>query len=184
VILDLGTGDGRAVLERAAAEPDALVIGMDAASTAMAEASRRADRGGVANALFLTAAAETLATTTALARRVDLVTVTLPWGSLLRGALGLDDGTVLTGIAAVLRAGGRLEVIASVVPADHVPGLDALDGGARDGLRDAWQAAGLRLETMEPVTSEALRATGSIWGRRLAAGGSGRAVWRLAGSRA
>ena len=184
MILDLGTGDGRAVLERAAAEPDALIIGMDAASAAMAETSRRADRGGVPNALFLTAAAETLATTTALAGRVDLVTITLPWGSLLRGALGLDGGTVLAGVVAVLGAGGRLEVIASVVPADHVRGLDALDGGAQDRIRDAWRAAGLRLETMEPVTREALRATGSTWGRRLAAGGPGRPVWRLGGARA
>jgi 16S rRNA (adenine(1408)-N(1))-methyltransferase len=59
VALDLGTGDGRAVLAAAAARPDALVIGVDASAAAMAESSRRAARrGALPNALFAVAAAE------------------------------------------------------------------------------------------------------------------------------
>ena len=57
--LDLGTGDGRHVLAAAAARPDALVIGVDADASAMAEASRRAARRHpLPNALFAVAAAE------------------------------------------------------------------------------------------------------------------------------
>ena len=63
VVVDLGTGDGRFVLAAAAAGPDTLVIGVDASAGAMAEASRRAAgptrRGGLPNALFVVAAAET-----------------------------------------------------------------------------------------------------------------------------
>jgi 16S rRNA (adenine(1408)-N(1))-methyltransferase len=59
VAIDLGTGDGRAVLAAAAARPDALVIGVDASADAMIEASRRAARrGALPNALFAVAAAE------------------------------------------------------------------------------------------------------------------------------
>jgi 16S rRNA (adenine(1408)-N(1))-methyltransferase len=59
VALDLGTGDGRAVLAAAAARPDTLVIGVDASATAMNESSRRAARrGALPNALFAVAAAE------------------------------------------------------------------------------------------------------------------------------
>ena len=62
VVVDLGTGDGRAVIERARAQPDALVVGIDASAAGMADASRRAarsvPRGGVPNALFVVAAAE------------------------------------------------------------------------------------------------------------------------------
>lgn len=56
--LDLGTGDGRAVLAAAAAQPDTLVVGVDANAAAMAEASRRAARRDLRNALFIVAAAE------------------------------------------------------------------------------------------------------------------------------
>jgi 16S rRNA (adenine(1408)-N(1))-methyltransferase len=60
VTVDLGTGDGRAVLAEAAARPDRLVV-------AAAEALP-AELDGVA----------------------DLVTVQFPWGSLLRGLLAAD----------------------------------------------------------------------------------------------
>ena len=98
-IVDLGTGDGR-VLARAAAEPDSLVIGVDAAAAAMAESSRRADRRRMANVLFLADGVEHLVDSP-LAGAADLVTVILPWGSLARGILGIDDAA-LAGSAAVL----------------------------------------------------------------------------------
>jgi 16S rRNA (adenine(1408)-N(1))-methyltransferase len=64
VTVDLGCGDGRAVLAAAAAQCDRLVVGVDANAAAMAEASRRAARkpahGGLPNALFMMAAAEAL----------------------------------------------------------------------------------------------------------------------------
>jgi 16S rRNA (adenine(1408)-N(1))-methyltransferase len=52
------------VLAAAAAQPDRLVIGIDANAAAMVPASRRAaakpERGGLPNALFVVAAAEAL----------------------------------------------------------------------------------------------------------------------------
>jgi 16S rRNA (adenine(1408)-N(1))-methyltransferase len=60
VTVDLGCGDGRAVLAAAAARSDRLVVGVDANAAAMAEASRRAARkpahGGLPNPLFMVAA--------------------------------------------------------------------------------------------------------------------------------
>ena len=176
MILDIGTGDGRAVLARAAAEPAALVIGLDAAADAMAEASRRADRRGPRNALFLAAGVEGLVTSP-LAGRVDLVTIQFPWGSLLRGALGLDDAASC-GIASTMAPGGRLEVLASVVPSDGVDGLGCLDATVEPAIRRAWAAAGLDLVTMRPANRDELAASGSTWARRL---GTERPVWRLEG---
>ena len=75
--VDLGCGDGRAVLTAAAARPDRLAVGVDASDAAMAEASRRAGRkpghGGLENALFVVAAAE--APPAELEGVADLVTV-------------------------------------------------------------------------------------------------------------
>lgn len=181
MIVDIGTGDGRAVLARAAAEPSALVIGVDAAATAMAEASRRADRRGPANALFFAAGAEALLATP-LAGLADLVTVLFPWGSLLRGTVGLDDAA-LRGIASVLAPGGRLEVLASVVSSDAVPGLPCLDARAEPAIRRAWSAAGLRLTGIGPASAIDIAASRSAWARRLRAGGEQRPVWRLEGLR-
>jgi 16S rRNA (adenine(1408)-N(1))-methyltransferase len=89
VVVDIGTGDGRFVLATARAEPRALVIGLDADASRMSEASRRAARkpgkGGLPNALFVVAAAESLPCE--LDGLVDAVTIQLPWGSLLRSVL-------------------------------------------------------------------------------------------------
>jgi len=178
VIVDLGTGDGRAVLARARSEPRALVIGIDASAATMAEASRRATRRGPTNALFLAEGAERLADSP-LAGRTDLLTVTFPWGSLLRGLVGLDPA-ILAGAAAVLRPGGRLTVLASVVPSDRVPGLECLDDGAATAIGAAWRAAGLELTSMRPATPAEISASGSSWAGRLQAA---RHVPRAAGSR-
>ena len=179
MIVDIGTGDGRAVLARATAEPTALVIGVDAAAASMAESSRRADRRGPRNAVFFAAGAEALASSP-LAGTADLVTVTLPWASLLRGVLGLDE-PALRGVVATLKPGGFLEVLASVVPSDGIDGLACLDDAAAPAIAAAWRTAGLRPVRMRPATRADLAAAGSSWARRL---GPDRPVWRLDGVRA
>ena len=88
-IVDLGTGDGGAVVHAARRHPEALVIGVDTNASGLAEVSRRAARpprkGGLPNTLFL--AAEASAALALLRGRVDQVYVTLPWGSLLRAVV-------------------------------------------------------------------------------------------------
>src|SRR5579884_1287301 len=89
VVVDLGTGDGAAVLQAAHAEPTALVIGVDANASALREASQRAARpahkGGLPNAMFVAAdAGEALGL---LRGRVAELRIALPWGSLLRWVL-------------------------------------------------------------------------------------------------
>ena len=176
MIVDLGTGDGRAVLARATADPRAFVIGVDANAAGMAESSRRAARrrgdGASDNAIFLVEAAEALPGPIALA--ASLVTVTMPWGSLLRGVLGLDV-EALRGAASIVAPGGRVEVLASVLPADRVEGIGVLDRTSEAQIADAWRSVGLELESMRPATVEDLRATRSSWARRL----GDRPVWRL-----
>jgi 16S rRNA (adenine(1408)-N(1))-methyltransferase len=174
VIVDLGTGDGRAVLARASAEPSAFVIGIDANAAAMVDASRRASRARtrVANACFLVEAAESLPGP--LGNSASLVSITLPWGSLLRGVLGLDASALL-GIASIVAPGGRVEVLASAVPIDHVAGLVELGRATEAGIAAAWKSLGFALESIRPGTRDELLATRSSWARRL----GDRPVWRL-----
>ena len=176
MIVDVGTGDGRSVLRRAAAQPTALVIGVDASAAGLAQASRRAARRGPANALFFVEAAERLSDSP-LCGTGDLVTVLFPWGSLLRGVLGLD-AAALAGVASLLTPSGRVEVLASVVPSDRIDGLDCLDARSEATIRAAWRHARLDLRSMAPASMAELAASGSSWARRL---GPERPVWRLTG---
>jgi 16S rRNA (adenine(1408)-N(1))-methyltransferase len=110
------------------------------------------------------------------------VTVIFPWGSLLRGVVGLDDAA-LAGVAALLRPGGRLRVLVSVVPSDRVAGMDCLEETAEAAIRATWRAARIGMTSFRSATADDVAASGSSWARRLRAGGDTRPAWRLEGRR-
>jgi 16S rRNA (adenine(1408)-N(1))-methyltransferase len=169
-------------LAAAAAEPDRLVVGVDASAAAMAKASRRAgarpERGGLPNALFVVAAAE------ALPAELDglavLATVHFPWGSLLRGLLTADPA-VLGGLARVLAPGGTLSLLVSVTARDAA-GVEPIDQGTLVALAGPYGRHGLALTGFRPATPADVAASRSTWGKRLGAGAS-RPAWRLEATR-
>jgi len=177
VVIDLGTGDGRAVLARARSSPPDLILGIDATAAAMREVSQRAAakpaRGGVGNARFFVEAAEALPGP--LAGTAHIVTITLPWGSLLRGVLGREP-RVMAGIAGLVRPGGVVEALISVTPRDGIGGLDALTDAAGPVIAAAWAEHGVALTAMRPAAPVEVLATASTWARRL----GDRPIWRLA----
>lgn len=142
----------------------------------MAEASRRAGRpatrGGLPNALFVVAGVE--GPPPELAGRADLVTVRFPWGSLLRGLVGLDP-RASAGLASFLAPGGSLEALVSVQERD---GLDDVRARLADprALTDTWDAFGSSLVDAGPVDPADLVAIGSTWAKRLGATASDRRV--------
>jgi 16S rRNA (adenine(1408)-N(1))-methyltransferase len=167
-------------MARARAEPRTLAIGIDANASAMAETSRRAARpaarGGASNALFVVAAAER--PPLELLGIADELTIHFPWGSLLRGALALDEDAT-GGIAALIKPRGGLTILLSVTDRDGL-GLTAIDEpGAADALAGRWAAHGFRLEAMCPAADADVAATRSSWARRLGVGRA-RPAWRLA----
>lgn len=169
------------MIGRARAEPDALVIGVDANAAAMAQASRRAarpaPRGGLPNALFVVAAAERLPAE--LLGIADELTILFPWGSLLRGTLAMD-GTAASGIATLLQPGACLTAFVSVTARDGLALASLDEPGAIHALANRWACHGLRLEAVGPASAAEVMATGSTWARRLRAGAQvGRPAWRL-----
>jgi 16S rRNA (adenine(1408)-N(1))-methyltransferase len=177
--IDLGTGDGRYVLAAAAAQPDRLVVGVDANAAGMATASRRAaarpSRGRLSNALFVVAAAEALPAE--LDGVADLVTVHFPWGSLLRGLLGADPAT-MTGLTRVLRPGGTLQLLVSSTARDHSAGVAPIQAATLRALAESYATWGLAVTELRPATVADVTAAHSTWGKRLGAG-TRRPTWLL-----
>lgn len=182
--VDVGTGDGRAVLASARRDPDRLVIGLDAAAGPLAEASRRAarpgPRGGLPNALFVVAGIE--APPDELVGRADLVSAVFPWGSLLAGVLGVES-RAMTGLVSLVAPGGSLEALVSIEPRDRLAGLGP-GALAAARLQRAWAGRGFVLVDARPAESAEIAAAGSSWAKRLgAASPGGRSVMRLRLSR-
>jgi hypothetical protein len=157
----------------------------------MAEPSRRAarapDKGGLPNLLFAVAAAE--APPEPLRGHADEVLLLFPWGSLLRGALAVDDAAA-AGIAALVAPGGLARAFVSITDRDRATaGIGSVTAAEAEAIARRWADYGLTLTSFEPARAEAIHATGSSWGRRLTAGRrhdaagtaatAERAVWRL-----
>lgn len=145
----------------------------------MREASRRAARsplhGGLPNALFVVAAAESLPDE--LQGFADDVTVHFPWGSLLRGVVQAEP-SILDGLLRVTRPGGSISMLLSVTEHDSESGFAPLDGAAVEALAPRYAEHGLRLAEGRPATSPEIAGAHSTWAKRLAAGPR-REVWLL-----
>jgi 16S rRNA (adenine(1408)-N(1))-methyltransferase len=163
------------------ADPGTFVLAIDADARAMAESSRhaaeRSDRGGLPNLVFLAEGVERLPS--AFDGIADMVTVLFPWGSLLRGALGLDQ-VVAASIARLIARGGRLEVVLSVVERDRaaVGGTGPFGPADVDAMTRAFAAVDLEIVDARRLTPEEIRATGSTWARRLRTDPD-RPVWQV-----
>ncbi|HET9457438.1 MAG TPA: hypothetical protein VFO78_08860 [Candidatus Limnocylindrales bacterium] len=146
----------------------------------MAESSRRAAgpvaKGGLPSALFVVASVERVPDE--LAGLADELTILFPWGSLLRGTLGLDEAAA-RGIAALVRPGGTVRAFVSVTDRDG-PDLPRLDDAATaERLAEGWSRHGLRVVSFCRASADEVAATHSTWARRLAAG-TIRPAWRIA----
>lgn len=172
------------MLARAAAEPNVLVIGLDASRDGMLEAAARVQkaskRGILTNACFVVAAAEALPSE--LDSLAHEVTFHFPWGSLLRGLLA-PEASLLAGLARVLRPGGSAKALLSLTPRDRQSSLPHLDDAHVVRLAPGYAAHGLQLVDWRPATVAEVEEAHSTWAKRLGAGRA-RPVWYLRARRA
>ena len=111
----------------------------------------------------------------------DHVTLLFPWGSLLRGALGLDRA-ISASIARLVAPGGRLEMVVSIVDRDRPAvggGGEGRFGGTDVGtLTQTFAILGFDAVTACRMSPDEILATGSTWARRLRSDPD-RPVWRV-----
>jgi 16S rRNA (adenine(1408)-N(1))-methyltransferase len=166
-------------LATAAANPDQLVIGVDAAADSMVDAACRAaratKRGGLPNVLFVVASADALPAE--LDGRADAMTVHFPWGSLLRGLLQADPA-ILAGMARVAQPGATVSLLLSVTERARAIGPNSLDERRFAALEPRYAAHGLLLREARPATVEQVSGSHSTWGKRLGAATS-RPAWSV-----
>jgi 16S rRNA (adenine(1408)-N(1))-methyltransferase len=169
VTIDVGAGDGRAVLATAAAQPTSLVIGLDADAASMVESSRRAARGRAPNALFVVAAAEALPPE--LVGIAARVTIRFPWGSLLRGCLGLDTAAT-AGIASLVAPDGQLELLLAPIARDGLADVPTEPGEVVRAAATTFDRFGFEVVEGRRAAAGELAASRSTWARRLLSTGS------------
>lgn len=159
--MDVGTGDGRYVLDMAAAHPRVAWIGVDADAAGMRESSHRAVRRlRLDNVLFV--ASDAARFLEAVAGRVDELTVHFPWGSLLSGALGADAPLAST-LACAVRTGGTLRIVTSTSARD-ARGTLTIDP---DRVTGAFEGCGLTTVAARHAVAAEIAATRSSWAKRL-----------------
>ena len=182
-MIDVGAGDGRFALRTATAEPETFVVAIDANAAALADGVGRARKARLANILFAVASAHALPPE--LDGVADAVHVHFPWGSLLTAVLG-GDGPVVGGLVRMLRPGGELTIVASVIERDgvpEIPRLDSIAAGAVVGRIVAAAAGDLAVVEHREAGPDDLAATHSTWAKRLGVGRS-RPAWILSFVRA
>lgn len=147
---------------------DEAFLGLDADASRMREAAHRAARAvakrGLPNAWFAVAAAEALPPE--LHGRVDALRVTLPWGSLLRGAVDAEPW-FMEAITRVLRPDGELRLMVSVAQRDGIAGVSTFDAAALEVLACRYAAAGYRVRDARPAATADVVASRSSWAKRL-----------------
>ena len=115
--MDIGTGDGRFVSAAARANPNKFFIGIDANVKPLEKPSMRATRkpnkGGLPNAMFVQAAIEFLPEEfTGVA---DEMHIHFPWGSLLQ-AVALADEKFLSELRRIAAPDCLLEIVIGIDP--------------------------------------------------------------------
>jgi 16S rRNA (adenine(1408)-N(1))-methyltransferase len=176
IVLDLGAGDAKAALRLARQHPDTLVVAVDATPDAMVPQAVRSlkkpARGGTSNVEFLVSDAASLPP--ALNGRVEHVTITLPWASLLR-AIVLADEALLESLRRVLKSDGVLTIVLNLEPLhQRVPRelTDLPPVGAdyvRDTMAPRFARKGLPIVGARELDDEEKRSIHSAWAKRLTA---------------
>ena len=170
--LDIGTGDGRFVLDRAEAHTGRFIVGLDPVAEAMGNAANRITRRRtrLENALFVVGSVEHMPEE--LNGLFENVFINLPWGSLMRG-LTLADPQLLQSVAAVGRTGARYRIILNLrIFSDPVPSEvqdlpEVTTEYVEARLVPPYAAAGLAITEVRNLTGDDLQDLKTTWTRRL-----------------
>lgn len=172
--LDIGTGDGRFVHDRARFHTNEFFIGLDACREGLHAVSRHPQP----NMLFVIANAQALPHE--LHGLAQQITLNFPWGSLLTGLLA-EDSAVLSGLVRIAQSHATLDICLNAGALAEAGW--SLEEGA-DRVQEVLGVSGFDLRPPVILTARELKTFPSTWAKRLAFGRDPRAihlrgVWRV-----
>lgn len=175
--MDIGTGDGRYVSAAARADPNKFFIGIDANVKPLEKPSMRATRkpnkGGLPNAMFVQAAVEFLPEE--FAGVADEIHIHFPWGSLLK-AVATGDGVILNSLRGIAAENCLLEIVIGVDSERDATELSRLDvpilsdGYFRNTLASRYNAAGFETVDIRQLSRDEWSKIETSWARKLSSG--------------
>jgi len=172
-LIDIGTGEGKFILDSARENPDWLHIGLDAVAENMAHASRlaAARKTRLDNVVFLRGAAEKLPD--CLEGLADHVTIHYPWGSLMRMAAAPDIDAMIS-VARCCRDGAKLTVLLNYSVFEDRNYLERLgmgevaDPATNEDLEPDYARAGFKI--LHRFVTSGEPSVRTSWGRHLVRG--------------
>lgn len=186
MVIDLGTGDGRFVVETARRHPAKLCLGVDANPRPLEKVSerihRRPAKGGLPSVLFVQAAVEDLPE--ALDGVASEVYVHFPWGSLLR-AVAAGDPVVLGNLRRICAPpGALLRIVVGVDPERDRTELERLRlepmslATIDSVLAPRYREAGFEIQERRALSASDWARLETSWAKRLR-GDAGRSVFLI-----
>jgi 16S rRNA (adenine(1408)-N(1))-methyltransferase len=174
IVLDIGTGDGRFVSALARQNPHKFYIGIDANTKALEKismkATRKPNKGGLPNVLFIQAAVENLPEE--LNETADEIHIHFPWGSLLR-AVVLGEEKVLAALRRICAPECVVEIIIGIDEERDKSererlGLPGLSGEyLRETLVPKYEKAGFELLKNGVLNSSEWAQIETSWAKKL-----------------
>lgn len=185
VIVDIGTGDGRFVSALARLNPNKFFIGIDANTKPLEKisikATRKPNKGGLPNVLFIQAAVENLSEE--LNVTADEIHIHFPWGSLLR-AVVLGDEAVIASLRRICAPECLLEIIIGIDPTRDKSEIERLQlpvltaDYLENILLPKYQSAGFKVLESGTLDSSEWSKIETSWAKKLQ-GNEGRKVTYL-----
>ena len=171
--LDLGTGDGRFVYERAQGEPDTFFVGVDPIAKQLEVYSKKAVRKKLRNVLFVVGSLDHFPPE--LYNKVDKVFIIFPWGELLQAVVS-SNSKLIDLLKKIMKPKREVEIILGYHPEAeptetlrlNLPELD--DSTLRELVAPGFEENGFASEKIELVRSEEMAMLPSTWGKKLAHG--------------
>ena len=185
VVIDIGTGDGRFVSTAASEYPKKFFIGIDANAKPLEKpsmkATRKPNKGGLPNAMFVQAAVEDLPEE--LNGVADEIHIHFPWGSLLR-AVATGDEEIIKSVRRICAPGCLLEIVIGIDPERDKNEVERLGVPEltpvflHSYLVPKYKTAGFDLLDCEMLTNAEWSQLETSWAKRLG-GNDSRSVWYL-----
>ena len=174
IVIDIGTGDGRFVSAMAKRAPNKFFIGIDANVKPLEKpsmkATRKPDKGGLPNVMFVQAAVENLPQEfTGVA---DEIHIHFPWGSLLR-AVATGDPEIIGSLRQIAAPECLLEVVIGIdsekdkTEIDRLRIQDLSDKYVWAVLTQKYAAAGFAVTECRALDRSEWEGLESSWARKL-----------------